>query len=52
MEDQQEDEFDKEPLMPLPTHNQKEQSLRLKDLVNGNQTLAFQLKPKVILLIN
>lgn len=41
--EEQEDEFDKLPL--IPSH--KDQLPTLKDVVNGNQTLAFQLKPKV-----
>lgn len=47
MEDQ-EDEFDKEPLMPT---EKDDHLLTLKDVVNGNQTLAFQLKPKVLLFL-
>lgn len=37
------DEFERRPLIP----SDKDQLLRLKDVVAGNQTLAFQLKPKV-----
>lgn len=37
------DEFEKKPLMK----SDGGQLLRLKDVVSGNQTLAFQLKPKV-----
>ncbi|KAH7511886.1 hypothetical protein FEM48_Zijuj12G0030600 [Ziziphus jujuba var. spinosa] len=36
------DEFEKRPLIA----SEKSQLLRLKDVVSGNQTLAFQLKPK------
>ena len=39
-----EDEFEKKPLIT----SDKTQLLRLKDVVAGNQTLAFQLKPKVM----
>ncbi|XP_022973748.1 heavy metal-associated isoprenylated plant protein 45-like [Cucurbita maxima] len=44
--EEQEDEFDKLPL--IATH--KDQLPTLKDVVNGNQTLAFQLKPKMVTL--
>jgi hypothetical protein len=37
------DEFESKPLIA----SDKSQLLRLKDVVAGNQTLAFQLKPKV-----
>ena len=37
------DEFERRPLIA----SDKGQLLRLKDVVAGNQTLAFQLKPKV-----
>ncbi|XP_048321173.2 heavy metal-associated isoprenylated plant protein 45 [Ziziphus jujuba] len=40
------DEFEKRPLIA----SEKSQLLRLKDVVSGNQTLAFQLKPKMVLL--
>ncbi|KAK8610442.1 hypothetical protein V6N13_081599 [Hibiscus sabdariffa] len=39
-------EFEKKPLIT----SDKTQLLRLKDVVSGNQTLAFQLKPKVVVL--
>ncbi|XWS72000.1 hypothetical protein CRYUN_Cryun02cG0003100 [Craigia yunnanensis] len=41
-----EDEFEKKPLITPD----KTQLLRLKDVVAGNQTLAFQLKPKMVVL--
>ncbi|XWS69865.1 hypothetical protein CRYUN_Cryun03dG0000700 [Craigia yunnanensis] len=41
-----EDEFEKKPLIT----SDKTQLLRLKDVVAGNQTLAFQLKPKMVVL--
>ncbi|XP_044464714.1 protein SODIUM POTASSIUM ROOT DEFECTIVE 2 [Mangifera indica] len=41
-----EDEFDKKPLIV----NEGAQLLRLKDVVSRNQTLAFQLKPKMVVL--
>ena len=37
------DEFESKPLIA----SDKSQLLRLKDVVSGNQTLAFQMKPKV-----
>lgn len=37
-----EDEFEKKPLVAS-------EKLRVKDVVAGKQTLAFQLKPKVIM---
>ena len=40
----EDDEFEKKPLIT----SEKTQLLRLKDVVAGNQTLAFQLKPKVM----
>ncbi|KAG8495607.1 hypothetical protein CXB51_013311 [Gossypium anomalum] len=40
------DEFEKTPLVT----SGKTQLLRLKDVVAGNQTLAFQLKPKMVVL--
>ncbi|KAH9762095.1 HMA domain-containing protein [Citrus sinensis] len=40
------DEFEKKPLMK----SDGGQLLRLKDVVSGNQTLAFQLKPKMVVL--
>ncbi|KAJ9183401.1 hypothetical protein P3X46_007262 [Hevea brasiliensis] len=40
------DEFEKKPLIA----SDKGQVLRLKDVVSGNQTLAFQLKPKMVVL--
>ncbi|KAL4320204.1 hypothetical protein GQ457_18G000720 [Hibiscus cannabinus] len=40
------DEFEKKPLVT----SDKTQLLRLKDVVSGNQTLGFQLKPKVVTL--
>ncbi|KAK8644903.1 hypothetical protein V6N13_118764 [Hibiscus sabdariffa] len=40
------DEFEKKPLVT----SEKTQLLRLKDVVSGNQTLAFQLKPKMVVL--
>ncbi|KAI4350878.1 hypothetical protein L6164_005285 [Bauhinia variegata] len=41
-----EDEFEKKPLIASDT----DQKPRLKDLVAGKQTLAFQLKPKMVIL--
>lgn len=38
------DEFERKPLIA----SDSDQKLRLKDVVAGKQTLAFQLKPKVI----
>ncbi|XP_038991574.1 heavy metal-associated isoprenylated plant protein 45-like [Hibiscus syriacus] len=38
------DEFEKKPLIT----SEKPQLLRLKDVFSGNQTLAFQLKPKIV----
>ncbi|XVF34795.1 hypothetical protein REPUB_Repub18cG0089200 [Reevesia pubescens] len=40
------DEFEKKPLIT----SEKTQLLRLKDVVSGNQSLAFQLKPKMVVL--
>ncbi|XVE98211.1 hypothetical protein REPUB_Repub03eG0086100 [Reevesia pubescens] len=40
------DEFEKKPLIT----SEKTKLLRLKDVVSGNQTLAFQLKPKMVVL--
>lgn len=40
-----EDEFERSPLVT----GEKDEFLRLKDVVAGKQTLAFQLKPKVTL---
>ncbi|KAF2304561.1 hypothetical protein GH714_033558 [Hevea brasiliensis] len=40
------DEFEEKPLIA----NEKGQVLRFKDVVSGNQTLAFQLKPKMVVL--
>ncbi|XWS17221.1 hypothetical protein CRYUN_Cryun33cG0049700 [Craigia yunnanensis] len=42
----EDDEFEKKPLIT----SEKIQLLRLKDVVAGNQTLAFQLKPKMVVL--
>ncbi|KAI4347148.1 hypothetical protein L6164_007990 [Bauhinia variegata] len=42
-----EDEFEKKPLVASDINDQK---LRLKDVVAGKQTLAFQLKPKMVIL--
>lgn len=39
-----EDEFESKPLIASDKDDHK---LRLKDVVSGKQTLAFQLKPKV-----
>jgi len=39
-----EDEFEKKPLIVSASGDHK---LRLKDVVDGKQTLAFQLKPQV-----
>ncbi|KAB2019552.1 hypothetical protein ES319_D07G004200v1 [Gossypium barbadense] len=39
------DEFERKPLMVS-----KKTQLRLKDVVSGKQTLAFQLKPKMVVL--
>ncbi|CAK7334906.1 unnamed protein product [Dovyalis caffra] len=44
--DSQDDDFEKNPLIP----SDKSQLMRLKDVVAGNQTLAFQLKPKMVVL--
>ncbi|XP_031256842.1 protein SODIUM POTASSIUM ROOT DEFECTIVE 2 [Pistacia vera] len=41
-----EDEFEEKPLII----SERTQLLRLKDVVSGNQTLAFQLKPKMVVL--
>ncbi|CAL0312459.1 unnamed protein product [Lupinus luteus] len=41
-----EDEFETKPLVA----NGYEDKLRLKDVVAGKQTLAFQLKPKIVIL--
>ncbi|KAJ0031523.1 hypothetical protein Pint_13132 [Pistacia integerrima] len=41
-----EDEFEEKPLIM----SERTQLLRLKDVVSGNQTLAFQLKPKMVVL--
>ncbi|KAL6274664.1 hypothetical protein ACE6H2_025356 [Prunus campanulata] len=41
-----EDEFERSPLVT----GEKDQFLRLKDVVAGKQTLAFQLKPKMVML--
>ncbi|KAF7819842.1 protein SODIUM POTASSIUM ROOT DEFECTIVE 2-like [Senna tora] len=42
------DEFEGKPLMASDSSDQKK--LRLKDVVSGKQTLAFQLKPKIVIL--
>ncbi|KAK7320008.1 hypothetical protein RJT34_04737 [Clitoria ternatea] len=42
-----EDEFESKPLIASGSGHNK---LRLKDLVAGKQTLAFQLKPKMVIL--
>ncbi|XP_022749777.1 protein SODIUM POTASSIUM ROOT DEFECTIVE 2-like isoform X2 [Durio zibethinus] len=42
----EDDELEKKPLIT----SEKIQLLRLKDVVSGNQTLAFQLKPKMVVL--
>ncbi|PON73341.1 Heavy metal-associated domain containing protein [Parasponia andersonii] len=48
METQDDDhEFEKSPLLTI---GEKSQLLRLKDVVAGKQTLAFQLKPKMVML--
>ncbi|KAL6221123.1 hypothetical protein ACLB2K_008875 [Fragaria x ananassa] len=44
--EEKQDEFEKSPLIP----GEKDQFLRLKDVVAGKQTLAFQLKPKMVML--
>lgn len=44
----EEEDFEKKPLIP----SNKTQLPKLKDLVSGNQTLAFQLKPKVCLFLS
>ncbi|BFG39928.1 hypothetical protein CerSpe_262020 [Prunus speciosa] len=41
-----EDEFERSPLVT----GEKDRFLRLKDVVAGKQTLAFQLKPKMVML--
>ncbi|KAG5030187.1 hypothetical protein AAZX31_05G217200 [Glycine max] len=41
-----EDEFESKPLIA----SDSDHKLRLKDVVNGKQTLAFQLKPKIVIL--
>ena len=47
IEDEEDEFFDKQPL--IANNNRKDNQLpTLKDVVNGNQTLAFQLKPKVL----
>ena len=38
------DEFERSPLVT----GEKDQLLKLKDVIAGKQTLAFQLKPKVL----
>lgn len=43
--EENQEEFEKSPLIT----GEKDQFLRLKDVVAGKQTLAFQLKPKVLL---
>lgn len=43
-----EEEFEKNPLVGGSEY--KSQLLRLKDVVDGKQTLAFQLKPKTVVL--
>ncbi|CAK9329522.1 unnamed protein product [Citrullus colocynthis] len=49
VQDEEDEFFDKQPL--IATNNNKDnQLLTLKDVVNGNQTLAFQLKPKMVTL--
>ncbi|XP_070670153.1 protein SODIUM POTASSIUM ROOT DEFECTIVE 2-like isoform X1 [Malus domestica] len=40
------DEFERSPLVT----GEKDQFLKLKDVVAGKQTLAFQLKPKMVML--
>ncbi|XP_062090730.1 protein SODIUM POTASSIUM ROOT DEFECTIVE 2 [Humulus lupulus] len=47
MEFQDDHEFEKTSLL---TTSEKSQMLRLKDAVSGKQTLAFQLKPKMVML--
>ncbi|XP_050383617.1 protein SODIUM POTASSIUM ROOT DEFECTIVE 2-like [Argentina anserina] len=42
--DENQYEFEKSPLIP----GEKDQFMRLKDVVAGKQTLAFQLKPKMV----
>ncbi|QCD92132.1 protein SODIUM POTASSIUM ROOT DEFECTIVE 2 [Vigna unguiculata] len=42
-----EDEFEKKPLIVSASGDHK---LRLKDVVDGKQTLAFQLKPQIVTL--
>uniref|UniRef100_A0A6N2N4T1 HMA domain-containing protein n=1 Tax=Salix viminalis TaxID=40686 RepID=A0A6N2N4T1_SALVM len=44
--DSQDDELEKNPLIP----GDKGRLMRLKDVVADNQTLAFQLKPKMVVL--
>ncbi|XP_039018695.1 protein SODIUM POTASSIUM ROOT DEFECTIVE 2-like [Hibiscus syriacus] len=44
--DDHDDEFDKKPMIT----SEKTQLVRLKDVVSGNQTLAFQLEPKMVVL--
>lgn len=44
--DSQDDGFEKKPLIP----SDKGRLMRLKDVVADNQTLAFQLKPKMVVL--
>ncbi|KGN65366.1 heavy metal-associated isoprenylated plant protein 45 [Cucumis sativus] len=49
IEDEEDEFFDKQPL--IANNNRKDNQLpTLKDVVNGNQTLAFQLKPKMVTL--
>ncbi|XP_038880121.1 heavy metal-associated isoprenylated plant protein 45 [Benincasa hispida] len=48
VQDEEDEFFDKQPL--IATNTKDNQLLTLKDVVNGNQTLAFQLKPKMVTL--
>ncbi|MED6135664.1 hypothetical protein PIB30_048823 [Stylosanthes scabra] len=46
-----EDEFEAKPLIASDgSTDHKNKKLRLKDVVSGKQTLAFQLKPKIVML--
>ncbi|RYR57367.1 hypothetical protein Ahy_A05g023103 isoform A [Arachis hypogaea] len=49
MDYDEDDEFEAKPL--IATDDSHHNKLRLKDVVAGKQTLAFQLKPKVIVML-
>ncbi|QHO43035.1 hypothetical protein HN51_008690 [Arachis hypogaea] len=48
MDYDEDDEFEAKPL--IATDDSHHNKLRLKDVVAGKQTLAFQLKPKIVML--